>query len=84
MVDNSTMQILFAAQNAGSGQAGVYSLLAPAAVAGVFFIGFIIFIRIIGGILDYFTEKPDQNVPIWEEFPKVEKIGLMLWNYAYL
>ena len=71
MVDNSTMQILFAAQNAGSGQAGVYSLLA--AVAGVFFIGFIILIGIIAGILDHFTEKPDQIFPIWEEFPKEEE-----------
>lgn len=73
MVDNSTMQILFAAQNAGSGQAGVYSLLAPAAIAGVFFIGFIILIGIIAGILDHFTEKPDQIFPIWEEFPKEEE-----------
>lgn len=73
MVDHSTMQMLLAAQNAGSGQAGIYSLLAPAAVAGMFCIGVIILIGIIGGILDHFTEKPDQNVPIWEEFPKGEE-----------
>lgn len=73
MVDNATIQMLYAAQNAGSGQAGVYSLLAPAAVAGVFFIGVIILIGIISGILDHFTEKPDQNIPIWEEFPKEEE-----------
>ena len=73
MVDHNTMQMLFAAQNAGNGQAGVYSLLAPGAVAGVFFIGFIILIGIIAGILDHFTEKPDQNIPIWEEFPKEEE-----------
>lgn len=73
MVDNSTMQILFAAQNAGSGQAGVYSLLAPAALAGIIFVGIIIVFMIIGGILDHFTEKPDQNTPIWEEFPKEEE-----------
>ena len=41
MVDHSTMQMLLAAQNAGSGQAGIYSLIAPAAVAGMFFIGVI-------------------------------------------
>lgn len=70
MVDHSTMQMLLAAQNAGSGQAGIYSLLAPAAVAGIFFLGVIILIGIIGGILDHFTEKPDQYIPIWDEFPK--------------
>ena len=73
MVDHNTMQMLYAAQNAGSGQAGVYSLLAPAALAGVFFVGLVILIGIIGGILDHFTEKPDQHVPIWEEFPKEEE-----------
>lgn len=73
MVDHNTMQMLFAAQNAGNGQAGVYSLLAPGAVAGLFFIGFIILIGIIAGILDHFTEKPDQIFPIWEEFPKEEE-----------
>ena len=73
MVDNSTMQILIAAQNAGSGQAGVYSLLAPAALAGIIFVGIIIIFMIIGGILDHFTEKSDQNTPIWEEFPKEEE-----------
>ena len=73
MVDHSTMQMLLAAQNAGSGQAGIYSLIAPAAVAGMFFIGVIILIGIIGGILDHFTEKPDQIFPIWEEFPKDDR-----------
>ena len=73
MVDNATIQMLYAAQNAGSGQAGVYSLLAPAAVAGLFFIGVIILIGIISGILDHFTEKPEQIFPIWEEFPKEEE-----------
>ena len=73
MVDNVTVQMIYAAQNAGSGQAGVYSLLAPAAVAGLFFVGVIIIIGIIGGIFDHFTEKPDQSFPIWEEFPKEEE-----------
>lgn len=73
MVDHSTIQMLYAAQNAGNGQAGVYSLLAPAALAGVFFIGVIILIGIIGGILDHFTETPDQHIPIWEEFTKEEE-----------
>ena len=73
MVDNATVQMIYAAQNAGSGQAGIYSLIAPGAVAGIFFIGVIILIGIIGGILDHFTEKPDQHVPIWEEFPKGEE-----------
>ena len=73
MVDHSTIQMLYAAQNAGNGQAGVYSLLAPGAVAGLFFIVVIIAVMIIGGILDHFTEKPDQTFPIWEEFPKEEE-----------
>lgn len=73
MVDHSTMQMLYAAQNAGSGQAGVYSLLAPAALAGIIFVGIIIVFMCIGGILDHFTEKSDQNIPIWEEFPKEEE-----------
>lgn len=73
MVDHSTMQMIMAAQNAGNGQAYVYSLLAPGVIAGLFFIVVIIAIMIVGGILDHFTEKPDQNVPIWEEFPKEEE-----------
>lgn len=73
MVDHSTMQMLIVAQNAGSGQAGIYSLLAPGAIAGIFFVGLIIVIMIIGGVLDHFTEKSDQNISIWEEFPKEEE-----------
>lgn len=75
MVDNATAQIIHAAQNAGSGQASVYSLLAPAAVARIFFVVIIIIILIgiIGGILVHFTEKPEQYTPIWEEFPKEEE-----------
>ena len=69
-MDNTTRLIILAAQNAGNGQAGIYSILAPAAVAGVFFIGIIILFGIISGILDHFTEKPDYYIPIWDEFPK--------------
>ena len=69
-MDNTTRLIILAAQNAGNGQASVYGFLAPAAIAGVFFIGIIILIGILAGILDHFTEKPDQYTPIWEEFPK--------------
>lgn len=75
MVDNATVQMIYAAQNARSGQAGIYSLFAPGAIAGIFCVGVIIVIMIIGGVLDHFTEKSDQTIPIWEEFPKEEEKG---------
>lgn len=72
-MDHETIQMIISAQNAGGGQAAIYSLLSPAVVAASFCVVLIIIIMIIGGILDHFTEKPDQNIPIWEEFPKEEE-----------
>ena len=55
--DIETMRIILAAQNAGSGAAGIYSNLAPAIYAAGFVVLLIIGISILAGIFDHFTEK---------------------------
>lgn len=72
-MNHETIQMIISAQNAGGGQAAVYSLLSPAVVAASFCIALIIIVMIIGGILDHFTEKTEDPFPIWEEFPKGEE-----------
>lgn len=64
-MDNATRLKILAAQYAGdSPDAIVSGFLAPGASAGIFFIGVIIVIGIIVGVLDHFTdEKPE----VWKE-----------------
>lgn len=64
-MDNATRLKILAAQYAGdSPDAIVSGFLAPGVSAGIFFIGVIIVIGIIVGVLDHFTdEKPE----IWKE-----------------
>ena len=52
-----TMGIILAAQNAGSGQAGIYMTLSPAITAAAFGILLILIGWIILGIIDCFIEK---------------------------
>lgn len=64
-MDNATRLKILAAQYAGdSPDAIVSGFLAPGASAGIFFIGVIIIIGIIVGVLDHFTEKQPE---IWKE-----------------
>ena len=64
-MDNATRLKILAAQYAGdSPDAVVSGFLAPGASAGIFFIGVIIIIGIIVGVLDHFTEKQPE---IWHE-----------------
>lgn len=65
-MDNATRLKILAAQYAGdSPDAIVSGFLAPGASAGIFFIGVIIIIGIIVGVLDHFTdEKPPE---VWKE-----------------
>lgn len=72
-MNHETIQMIISAQNAGSGQAAIYSLLSPAVVAASFCVVLIIIIMIIGGILDHFTAKSEDPFPIWEEFPKDDR-----------
>jgi hypothetical protein len=71
-MDNATRLKILAAQYAGdSPDAIVSGFLAPGASAGIFFIGVIIVIGIIVGILDHFTdEKPPE---VWKEFQYDER-----------
>jgi len=65
-MDNATRLKILAAQYAGdSPDAIVSGFLAPGVSAGIFFIGVIIIIGIVVGILDHFTdEKPPE---VWKE-----------------
>ena len=64
-MDNATRLKILAAQYAGdSPDAIVSGFLAPGASAGIFFIGVIIIIGVIVGVLDHFTEKQPE---IWKE-----------------
>ena len=65
-MDNATRLKILAAQYAGdSPDAIVSGFLAPGASAGIFFIGVIIIIGIIVGILDHFTDEKQPEV--WKE-----------------
>ena len=55
--DMQTMGIILAAQNAGSGQAGIYMTLSPAITAAAFGVLLILIGWIILGIIDCFIEK---------------------------
>lgn len=57
MTDMETMGIILAAQNAGNGQAAIYSTLSPGIVAALFVVILLVVIWILSGILDYFTDK---------------------------
>lgn len=64
-MDNATRLKILAAQYAGDSPDTIVSgFLAPGASAGIFFIGVIIIIGIIVGVLDHFTEKQPE---IWKE-----------------
>lgn len=65
-MDNATRLKILAAQYAGdSPDAIVSGFLAPGASAGIFFIGVIIIIGIIVGVLDHFTDEKQPE--IWKE-----------------
>ena len=65
-MDNATRLKILAAQYAGvSPDAIVSGFLAPGASAGIFFIGVIIIIGIIVGVLDHFTDEKQPEV--WKE-----------------
>lgn len=57
MTDMETMGIILAAQNAGNGQAAIYSTLSPGIVAAGFVLLLVIGIGILSGIIDHFTDK---------------------------
>ena len=64
-MDNATRLKILAAQYAGdSPDAIVSGFLAPGVSAGIFFIGVIIIIGVIVGVIDHFTEKQPE---VWKE-----------------
>jgi hypothetical protein len=72
-MDNATRLKILAAQYAGdSPDAIVSGFLAPGASAGIFFIGVIIVIGVIIGVLDHFTDEKPPEVQYDERETKKE------------
>ena len=71
-MDNATRLKILAAQYAGdSPDAIVSGFLAPGVSAGIFFIGVIIIIGVIIGVLDHFTDEKQPE--IWKEIQYEER-----------
>ena len=62
--DLSTSITLFAAQNAGTdGAAFAYNMMAPGAMAALFFVVMVIVLGLLSWLFDFITDHDDYYVP---------------------